>query len=531
MPPKPNYLRYFPGPLLEDLVAGQWFPIIGAGFSRNAILPPRKKMPLWDDLGKALGSDLDDYSPSHALDAISAFEHEFGRPKLIERLSRELFVDEARPGDAHRAFCSIQFDIVCTTNFDFLLERQYDLIPRPCTPLIEETQLSIRLEEAGVALLKLHGDLHHPDRMVASEGDYEIFLERFPLLATYLANLLIGRTAVLIGYSLDDPDFRQIWRVVGERLGRFRRPAYAIMVNAGRTEIARFQRRGVKVINLPSSKDGYGKVLAETFTELATFWRDRVIGVSLVRDEHSLRELSLPSRASTRLCFFAVPLSLQSFYREQVFPIFQQLGFVPVTADDVVSPGDVVQAKIEAILERAYIVVVDVSTQFTLAEWRFARRIMDPNRILVIAGSVTSLPAHLREARVLIRPDVSMEYPESFIEDLRGWLMERAQDSKPRLQDEPARLFRAGELRASVISAVTLLETTLRERLKPDSFITLRALISLAEEQQLLAGTPVARIMQWLKIRNQVVHTSQQVSRPIADAIVRGVGRIVAENG
>jgi SIR2-like domain len=31
----------------------------------------------------------------------------------------------------------------------------------------------------------------------------------FPL-ATYLSNQLITKTAVFIGYSLDDPDFRQL---------------------------------------------------------------------------------------------------------------------------------------------------------------------------------------------------------------------------------------------------------------------------------------------------------------------------------
>src|ERR1700678_3651582 len=117
-----KYLSKFPKSLLDDLVAGRWLPIVGAGFSRNAVLPQNKKMPLWNELGDLLEADLRDYEPTGALDAISAFEQEYGRPKLIERLSELLHISEARPGEAHKAFCSIQFDIVCTTNFDFLLE-------------------------------------------------------------------------------------------------------------------------------------------------------------------------------------------------------------------------------------------------------------------------------------------------------------------------------------------------------------------------------------------------------------------------
>ena len=200
MPKK--YIDAFPKPLLDDLVAGKWLPIVGAGFSRNAILPPKKQMPLWQELGKLVGKELGDYEPSNPIDALSAYEYEYKRPKLIELLFKLLLVDDARPGDAHKSFCQMQFDLVCTTNFDFLLEKQYELTPRHCTPLVDEDQLSVNLSDAGVALLKLHGDLHHPTRLIATENDYDLFLNKYPLLATYIANLLITRTAVLSWFSV-----------------------------------------------------------------------------------------------------------------------------------------------------------------------------------------------------------------------------------------------------------------------------------------------------------------------------------------
>jgi len=198
-----HFIDLFPKPLLDDLVNGRWLPIVGAGFSRNAIIPPKKRMPLWNDIGKIIGKELDDYEPSNPIDAISAYEYEFKRPKLIEKLSELLLVNEARPGGAHKSFCQMQFKLVCTTNFDFLLEKQYELIHRLCTPLIDEDQLSVNLSDTGVALLKLHGDLHHPSRLIATETDYDLFLNKYPLLATFLANLLITRTAVLVDTVLN----------------------------------------------------------------------------------------------------------------------------------------------------------------------------------------------------------------------------------------------------------------------------------------------------------------------------------------
>jgi hypothetical protein len=126
-----KYLQLFPKPLLDDLVSGRWLPVVGAGMSLNARLPPSKKMPLWPDLGKALAEELTDFVSNGTLDAISAYQHEFGRAKLIERLTDILLIKDAVPGEAHKAFCSIPFDIVCTTNFDFLIERQYERTRHP----------------------------------------------------------------------------------------------------------------------------------------------------------------------------------------------------------------------------------------------------------------------------------------------------------------------------------------------------------------------------------------------------------------
>ena len=253
-----KYLPHFPKPVLDDLVTGKWLPVIGAGMSLNAVVPIGKKMPLWATMSKALTDELSDFSATSVLDGISAYEHEYGRARLIERLSEILLVGDAQPGNAHKEFCAIPFDIVCTTNFDFLLERQYDLTPRYVYPVVDEEQLSINSGNAGTLLLKVHGDLRHPSRLIVTEADYDGFLANYPLLATYLSNQLITKTAVFIGYSLDDPDFRQLWHIVSERLGRTRRMAYTIAVNAHTADIARFERRGVKVINLPGSRDKYG---------------------------------------------------------------------------------------------------------------------------------------------------------------------------------------------------------------------------------------------------------------------------------
>ena len=539
-----RYLQFFPKPVLDDLVTGRWLPIVGAGMSLNARVSSGKRPPLWGELGRQLERDLNDFAASSPIDAISAYEHEYGRARLIERLSDILLLREAQPGDAHKEFCSIPFDLVCTTNFDFLLERQYELIPRYVYPVVDEDQLSLNAASAGTLLLKLHGDMHHPGRLILTESDYDGFLAKYPLMATYLANQLITKSAVLIGYSLDDPDFRQIWHVVSQRLGRTRRFAYAIAVGAKQSDISRFERRGVNVINLPGSRERYGEVLAATFVELRDHLREKVLSVSTVIEERPLRELLLPRDASTRLCFFSLPLELLPFYRERVFPAVEEAGFVPVTADDVVSPGDNISAKIDALIDRSHVMVVELSSAWTLAELRMAiarlKNLPDepPSKqfeLIIVATNEQQIPPEAREFPVLLRQETWVAESEEFVSRLLERLRHFAPSTEALRIAEARRLLNAKEYRAAIIAAMTHMETTLRERLekrvwedtrRPPS---MRLLIDRAIEQGIISPDDRPSIDKWTRLRNGAVHTSQPVSSREAREIVEGVLRVLGE--
>lgn len=545
-----KHLELFPKPLLADLVAGRWLPVVGAGMSLNAKMPAGRKMPLWPALGEALANDLTDFSAMGTLDAISAFQHEFGRSKLIERLIDILHIKDAQPGRAHEAFCELPFDIACTTNFDFLLERQYERGPSHVYTVVDEEQLSINGSPSGTLLLKLHGDLRHPSRLVVTEEDYDAFLNRYPLIATYLANLLITKTAVFVGYSLDDPDFRQIWNIVTSRLGRTRRMAYAIMVEAGPSEVARYERRGVKVVNLPGPKSRYGETLAEAFEALHGHWRDNVISASKVTEEEPLRELLLPPDAPTRLCFFSIPVDRLALYRSEVFPYVQALGFVPVTADDVISPGDNINAKIDALIDRAAVMVAEPTTLHTQGELRMAlqrrgQATTDPRRSLrtIVVDANTTLSMNFLPPGSIyyrITGDTLTGDPERFAGQLTKLLSAWAEELGLGLDTEPARLLNQGEGRAAVISAMTLLETRLRERLNDTANASvsmratskfrvesLRSLLDFATSLSLISPPQRKRLDAWMRLRNEVVHGSKTVAAAKAREIVGGVAEVV----
>lgn len=194
------------------------------------------------------------------------------------------------PAKAHRAFAKIGFETVITTNFDFLLERAYEGAGRSCVPLIGETQLAGNNGSARPRLFKLHGDVHHPDHLVLTESDYDAFLTRSPLLATAVTALFITHNSVLIGYSLDDPDTRQLMALVKNRLGGLSRQIWSLQVGASAQDVARFERRGV------SRGLSYDEHLHRVFQELGEYWRREVLEVSQSTDEGVKAELLVPAR-------------------------------------------------------------------------------------------------------------------------------------------------------------------------------------------------------------------------------------------
>ncbi|HSS76547.1 MAG TPA: SIR2 family protein [Thermoanaerobaculia bacterium] len=533
----PDYLAHFPEPFLEDMVQGRCLPFIGAGFSLNAKIPKGKKMLDWDGLGKKVAAALPEYQYTSAVEALSAYSHEFTRVKLVELLSSALLITTIQPAKTHEEFCRLPFERVVTTNFDFLLEQAYARISKYCIPLISEDQLAMGDSQAGVRLLKLHGDLHHPNRLVVTEEDYDSFLTTLPLLATHLSSLLIDHTAFFIGYSLDDPDFRQIWQVVKERLGTLRRPAYVLQVGSPSHTVARYERRGVKVINLPKTPTrSYGEILEIVFRELLEYWSSKVISLSTATEPEPQAELSLPSSAQSRLAFFSVPTRYAAVYKARIYPIAERYGFSPIMATDVATPGDSIMAKVYALIERSAIVVADLSSPNTMLEVGMVLSkggMAKP--LILITEDQAGVPFDVAGHQVIRRPRSLDEESPAFIKAIESAFADAFSRISASLEDEPNRLIAKKEYRAAVIAAFSLLEHDLRQLFELSgldifaSRSTLGMLLEYARKEEVFSVKEYKNIRDLVTVRNRIAHTRSEVTAAQAKTIVREIAGATAK--
>jgi hypothetical protein len=433
--PSDGYLKNLPGGLRRAFASGRWLPIIGAGLSATATTPDRRSPPTWAGLRDKLSADLPrlgdrlsaadlrNASTISPIDIISTFADTYGRASLIERLTEVLLIDHAEPSDVHHAFAQLPFDMVVTTNVDFLLEEAYAERGRPCVPLIGEAQLSIQQRPEVTNLLKVHGDLRHPDNLVMTEEDYDGFIRRNPLLATYLSWWLLTREPIFIGYSLDDADLREVLLLLRERLGRMSRPSWVILATDRHNEARKFERRGVRPIVLHPDPDADRAVIFRSFfEELRSEWENSVVNQIEMGTDARTAEV-VRSRIAPQLALFVAEDSTLALFREFVFPSVLDTGFLPGGIDAIRTQVRATKPMaIDVALSKAAVVVYDVSRRNpTPLDYVRSRR--DGGRVIIVNSSDESFSSfrfsrdEFGDSYTILSRSASVD-PESWEKDL-----------------------------------------------------------------------------------------------------------------
>lgn len=106
---------------------------------------------------------------------------------------------------AHGLLASLPSKEAVTTNFDVLFEQACKIANADIAVLPENPRAT-----DDRWLLKLHGSVDDPDRMVLTRSDYLEMPRRYGALMGLVQGLLMLRKMVFIGYALSDEDFHEL---------------------------------------------------------------------------------------------------------------------------------------------------------------------------------------------------------------------------------------------------------------------------------------------------------------------------------
>lgn len=500
-------------------------------------------MPDWQELAGLLAHDsaIDAKQPPLAI--TQTYERLFGRVQLIEAIRAALHPDRAGPGSSHRAFVNLPFDTIYTTNFDLLLEAAYAAEGRPFRSLVGELQLPFHAGQTASNLVKMHGDLRHEEHMIVTQRDYDEFLERYPMVATHLSAMLITRTPLFIGYSLSDPDFLNIRRIVRERLGRFERMGYIVQFDIDSGSIERALDDQIHIISL-KSRGGHERALEAFFVELQAQLDARAnigfrasrpdiferVEPELVRRASASRFETPLMEATSRMAFVLMPFSpkFDQVYRSFVSPVLEEFGLKPLRADEIQGSGFILE-QIRSAIQQARLCIADItgSNPNVLYEVGYAHALAKP--LILIAEEDSRLPFDVAAQRVLFYGPDGVASRNQLIKAVTVVL------SEDRLEDA-TRLLEAGHFNPAVATASVVLEQELRRRLSRSSprnleRMSLGLLINEVARRQAMDPDLLSQLRDIVSIRNQAVHTLAPVSEGAARSVLTAVRRFVEAKG
>lgn len=229
-----------PRELTRRFANGKGALFVGAGMSKGARLPD------WHELVAPLREDLLlDETKFYTPEQIAGwFEIEFGRTKLIEKVSGALMM-KGQPTKCHELLAALPADLYFTTNFDTLLEDSLGSVDI----VVNDVDFSRLDAPDKKQVIKVHGDLGTPDSIVFTKSDYDHYLENRPAISELIRLTLMQRTVLFLGYSFSDRNLSTILAQVGRRLGNSRRALYAVIFDASHYEKKELETKyGVTVI-------------------------------------------------------------------------------------------------------------------------------------------------------------------------------------------------------------------------------------------------------------------------------------------
>ena len=488
-------------------------------------------MPDWTQLTAILAEHAGTAQGTDPLVVAQRYQDKFGRVQLIEAIREALHPEKARPGRAHRAFSRLPFDTIYTTNFDLLLEDAYNLEGRPFRSLVGELQLPFHAGRTASSIVKMHGDLRHEEHIVVTKRDYDEFLPSYPVIATHLSAMLITRTPLFLGYSLSDPDFNKIREVVRSRLGQFERMAYVVQFDVSDEQVEAGFRDKLHIVSLQSdaaaSRD---LVLAELFEQLLTQLDARsaltlrssrpdvfeAIAPETVQRPPESPEGAAVLEATSRLCFVIAPFGgrFDEVYRNLVAPVVTRQGLTPLRADEISTPGFVME-QIRSAIQQARICVADVtgSNPNVLYEIGLAHATKKP--LVLIAEHGSKVPFDVAHERVLFYED-QLSATE---EPLRNAISMALAGTLSRAID----LLVLGMYTGAIASAAVVLEQRLicilqTRPIAGSDRMSIGQMLRILKEHKVLRPARIVKLLRVADLRNRSVHARQEPEPSKEDA-------------
>ena len=192
---KERFLEQFSEQALDERIS----LFLGAGGSCDAGYPTWSS--LFEPLAKELKTTIDSSTDYYLL--AQYYANTFGSAELRKKINnyinrnkfKSLLLDE---------LIEVGFTNIWTTNFDNIIEQNYQKKNILINKVFRDTDLSNVELNKRINIFKLNGDVTNLEGIIATQSDYEKYIDTHHIMSMFFKRELISSTFLFIGYSFTD---------------------------------------------------------------------------------------------------------------------------------------------------------------------------------------------------------------------------------------------------------------------------------------------------------------------------------------
>lgn len=219
---KNQFLTQFSKQALDERIS----LFLGAGGSRDAGYPN------WADLfspfAKELGVPLNEATDYYHL--AQYYSNTYGTSELRKRINDRINRNRSK-SPLLNELVNVGFSNVWTTNFDNAIELTYQDQGNLINKVFRDSDFSNIEINKRINIIKMNGDITNLEGIVATQSDYEKYMDTHRIMLMFFKRELISSTFLFIGYSFTDHLVLECLSEINRYLGDTTTFHYTIMKN------------------------------------------------------------------------------------------------------------------------------------------------------------------------------------------------------------------------------------------------------------------------------------------------------------
>ena len=192
---KEHFLEQFSKQALDERIS----LFLGAGGSCDAGYPTWSS--LFEPLAKELKTTIDSSTDYYLL--AQYYANTFGRTELRKKINNYINRNKFE-SPLLNELMEVGFTNIWTTNFDNTIELNYQKKNILINKVFQDADLSNVELNKRINIFKLNGDITNLEGIIATQSDYEKYIDTHHIMSMFFKRELISSTFLFIGYSFTD---------------------------------------------------------------------------------------------------------------------------------------------------------------------------------------------------------------------------------------------------------------------------------------------------------------------------------------